>query len=202
MLWFGAAGEDKVCGARSRSVKCIALLGSKRPRQSAMDLGGIRRLYLPLRPKGRLSPGRKTQGQGYRPSAGLRPLIVSRVKCGGGPCRGHSVLPCKKIRYAFNAPLLRNCRMFDISLPETRSGCDRALLNSFRPGSPSRPPSTGDGRLRHPPHHTGHGPFRTRPPFSIKSYFKKFTNPVITKVLTRLINRLPTSGTIKNASGD
>lgn len=59
-----------------------------------------------------------------------------------------------------------------------------------------------DERFSHSPHHTGHGPFRTRPPFSIKSYFKKFTNPVITKVLTRLINRLPTSGTIKNASGD
>lgn len=59
-----------------------------------------------------------------------------------------------------------------------------------------------DERFSHSPHHTGHGPFRTRPPFSIKAYFKKFTNPVITKVLTRLINRLPTSGTIKNASGD
>ena len=29
---------------------------------------------------------------------------------------------------------------------------------------PPRPPSHGDGRLSHPPHHTGHGPFRTRPP--------------------------------------
>ena len=48
-----------------------------------MDFNGIRRLYLPLRPKARFSPGRKTQGQGYRPSAGLRPLNVSRVKCGG-----------------------------------------------------------------------------------------------------------------------
>ena len=27
---------------------------------------------------------------------GLRPLIVSRVKYGGGPCRGHSVLPCAR----------------------------------------------------------------------------------------------------------
>ncbi len=64
-------------------MKCIALLGSKRPRQSAMDLGGIRRLYLPLRPKGRLSPGRKTPPGGLAPSTGLRPLNVSRVKCGG-----------------------------------------------------------------------------------------------------------------------
>ena len=32
--------------------------------------------------------------------------------------------------------------------------------NSFRPDSPSRHPPTGDGTLSHPPHHTGHGPFR------------------------------------------
>ncbi len=36
--------------------------------------------------------------------------------------------------------------------------------NSFRPDSPARHPSTGDGRISQPPHHTGHGPFRTRPP--------------------------------------
>ena len=32
LLWYGAAGEDKVCGARSRSVKCITLLSSTGPR--------------------------------------------------------------------------------------------------------------------------------------------------------------------------
>ena len=36
--------------------------------------------------------------------------------------------------------------------------------NSFRPDSPSQQPPIGDGRLRQPPHHTGHGPFRTRLP--------------------------------------
>ncbi len=51
-----------------------------------MDFNGIRRLYLPLRPKARVSPGRKTPPGVSAPSAGLRPLIVSRVKCGGGPC--------------------------------------------------------------------------------------------------------------------
>ena len=45
---------------------------------------------------GRLSPGRKTLPGVLTPSAGLRPLNVSRVKCGGGPCRGHSVLPCAR----------------------------------------------------------------------------------------------------------
>ena len=45
---------------------------------------------------GRFSPGRKTPPGVSAPSAGLRPLSVSRVKCGGGPCRGHSVLPCRQ----------------------------------------------------------------------------------------------------------
>ena len=48
-----------------------------------MDFNGIRRLYLPLRPKVRFSPGRKTPLGVSAPSTGLRPLIVSRVKCGG-----------------------------------------------------------------------------------------------------------------------
>ncbi len=75
-------GEDIVCGARFHSVECITLLSSTEPRKSAMDSKGIRRLYLLLRPKGRLSPGRKTPPGVSAPSAGLRPLIVSRVKCG------------------------------------------------------------------------------------------------------------------------
>ena len=143
---FGAAGEDKVCGARSRSVKCIALLGSKRPRQSAMDLGGIRRLYLPLCPKGRLSPGRKTQGQGYRPSAGLRPLIVSRVKCGGGPCRGHLVIP-----YTRNAICLQ-CTFFKIAedlIPACRKHVVAATGPSpFKVGGNQRPEGTMSGAAK------------------------------------------------------
>ncbi len=102
---MGGCGEDKVCGARSRSVKCIALLGSKRPRQSAMDLGGIRRLYLPLRPKARFSPGRKTLPGVSAPSAGLRPLIVSRVKCGADLVVATKSFRVREIRYAFKAPL-------------------------------------------------------------------------------------------------
>ena len=90
-----------------------------------MDLGGIRRLYLPLRPKARFSPGRKTQGQGFRPSAGLPPLIVSRVKYGGGPCRSHVVLPCTGNTISLQYAFLKNRARFDIGLPETRSGRDR-----------------------------------------------------------------------------
>ena len=43
--------------------------------------------------------------------------------------------------------------------------CNGPRSNSFRPDAPPpRPTSHGDGRLSQPPHHTGHGPFRTRPP--------------------------------------
>ena len=87
-----------------------------------MDLGGIRRLYLPLRPKARFSPGRKTQPSVSAPSAGLRPLIVSRVKCGADLVAATKSFREREIRYAFKAPLLRNCGRFDIGLPETRSG--------------------------------------------------------------------------------
>ena len=41
-----------------------------------MDFNGIRRLYLPLRPKARFSPGRKTPPGVPAPSTGLRPLWI------------------------------------------------------------------------------------------------------------------------------
>ena len=100
---MGLRAKIKVCGAHSRSVKCIALLSSRGPRKSAMDSGGIRRLNLPLRPT-TISPGTKdSYTHPTTPSAGLRPLNVSRVKCGGGPCRGHSTHP-----YVFDI-----CRLWD-----------------------------------------------------------------------------------------
>ena len=48
-----------------------------------MDFNGIRRLYLPLHPKARFFTGTKDSAGGIAPSAGLRPLNVSHVKCGG-----------------------------------------------------------------------------------------------------------------------
>ena len=124
---MGLRAKIKVCGAHSRSVKCIALLSSRGPRKSAMDSGGIRRLNLPLRPKARFSPGRKTPPGVSAPSAGLRPLNVSRVKCGANLVAATKRFREREIRYAFNAPLLRNCGRFDIGRPETRSGLDRVL---------------------------------------------------------------------------
>ena len=70
---------------------------------------------------------------------------------------------------------VRRClaRFFtSLALLRTPKSANGPRSNSFRPDSPSRPPSTGDGRLSHPPHHTGHGPFRTRPPTSVKSPIK------------------------------
>ena len=199
-----------------------------------MDFNGIRRLYLPLRPKARFSPGRKTPPGVSAPSTGLRPLIVSRVKCGGGPCRGHSVLPCTGNTICLHCAFIKGAR-FGICLrkhvvaatgpspfkvgdnqrPErTMSGVRKPSPESSVPGEnltggsrrnqlrrghgsppvlsevfsslafrcalqrvqtvpaaihsgripPPQPTSHGDGRLSHPPHHTGHGPFRTRPP--------------------------------------
>ena len=75
-----------------------------------MDFNGIRRLYLPLRPKARFSPGRKTPPGVSALSAGLRPLIVSRVKCGGGPCRGHSVLPCTGNTICLHCAFIKGAR--------------------------------------------------------------------------------------------
>ena len=92
-----------------------------------MDFNGIRSLYLPLRPKAGVSPGRKTPPSISAPSAGLRPLMVSRVKCGADLVAATKSFREREIRYAFKAPLLRNCGRFDIGLPETRSGDDKAL---------------------------------------------------------------------------
>ena len=51
-----------------------------------------------------------------------------------------------------------------LALMRTPKSANGPRSNSFRPDSPSTTNSHGDGTLSHPPHHTGHGPFRTRPP--------------------------------------
>ena len=49
----------------------------------------------------------------------------------------------REIRYAFNAPFIKNCGGFDIGLSETRSGRDRAL--SFKVGDNQRPERSMSG---------------------------------------------------------
>ena len=135
-------GEDIVCGARFHSVECIALLSSTGPRKSAMDSKGVRRLYLLLRPKGRFSPGRKTPPGVSAPSTGLRPLSVSRVKCGGGPCRGHSVLPCTGNTICLHCAFIKGAR-FGICL---RKHVVAATGPSpFKAGDNQRPERTMSG---------------------------------------------------------
>ena len=153
MSWGG--GEDIVCGARFHSVECITLLSSTEPRKSAMDSKGIRRLYLLLRPKGRLSPGRKTPPGVSAPSTGLRPLNVSRVKCGADLVEATQRFHVREIRYAFNVrfkriaeDLISACRKHVVAAtgpspfkvgdnprPErTMSGVRKPLLESSVPG--------------------------------------------------------------------
>ena len=87
--------------------------------------------------------------RGYRPSAGLRPLIVSRVKCGGGPCRGHSVLPCAGNTICLQGALMKELRKFDIGLPETRSGATGPSPSKV--GDNQRPERTMSGVRKPPP---------------------------------------------------
>ena len=68
-----------------------------------MDFNGIRRLYLPLRPKVKYSPGRKTPPSVSAPSTGLRPLNVSRVKCGADLVAATQCYRLRELRYALNA---------------------------------------------------------------------------------------------------
>ena len=59
---------------------------------------------------GRFSPGRKTPPGVPAPSTGLRPLNVSRVKCGDGPCRGHAVLPCTGNTICLHCAFIKGAR--------------------------------------------------------------------------------------------
>ena len=119
-----------------------------------MDFKGIRRLYLPLRPKVRFSPGRKTQPEVSpvrRPAA----LNVSRVKCGADLVEATQRFHVREIRYAFNVrfkriaeDLISACRKHvvtatgsspfkvgDNQRPErTMSGVRKPLLESSVPG--------------------------------------------------------------------
>ena len=92
---------------------------------------------------GRFSPERKTPPGVSAPSAGLRPLIVSRVKCGGGPCRGHLVIPCTR-----NAICLQ-CTFFKIA-EDLISACRKHVVaatgpSSFKVGGNQRPERTMSG---------------------------------------------------------
>ena len=115
---------------------------------------------------GRFSPGRKTPPSVSAPSTGLRPLNVSRIKCGCVPCRGHSVLPCMGNTICLHCAFMKGARfdiclrkhvVADTKLMRTPKSANGPRSNSFRPDSPLHgQPTHGAGRLRQtpPPHRT------------------------------------------------
>ncbi len=83
------------------------------------------------------------------PSAGLRPLIVSRVKCGGRTLSQ----PLSEVPY-------------ELSTDAHSKKCKRSPKQIHPAGFPPHDnfqPGTKDSAG---PRHTGHGPFRARPPAS------------------------------------
>ncbi len=72
-----------------------------------------------------------------------------------------------------------------LALLRTPKSANGPRSNSFRPDSPTQPTSHGDGRLSQPPHHTGHGPFRTRPQTSVKSPFRSKNNRTAQTIIYR-----------------
>ena len=87
------------------------------------------------------------------------------------------------------SPSVLNEVFFEFSTAMPFEECKQLPVRIHSDRFPSRQPSTGDGRLSHPPHHTGHGGFRTRPPTSVKSpfscatplFFRDFTKRVLAK---------------------
>ena len=114
-----------------------------------MDFNGIRRLYLPLRPKARFSPGRKTPPGVSAPSAGLRPLSVSRVKCGGRTLSR----PLSATMYGkYDMP----SGLFKILRKILISACRKHVVAATRPspfkvGDNQRPERTMSGVRKPPP---------------------------------------------------
>ena len=120
---------------------------------------------------GRFSPERKTPPGVSAPSAGLRPLIVSRVKCGGGPCRGHLVIP-----YTRNAICLQ-CTFFKIAedlIPACRKHVVAATgPSSFKVGGNQRPERTMSGAAKT----SAYFPLHAQPPTGTKESASPLTTP-------------------------
>ena len=90
---------------------------------------------------------------------GLRPLSVSRVKCGGGPCRGHSVLPCTGNTICLHCAFIKGAR-FGICL---RKHVVAATGSSpFKVGDNQRPERTMSGVRKLPPESSVPGENLTR----------------------------------------
>ena len=125
MIW----GCARRYSPRSTLPLCEMHLAAKLDRTSLIS-DGFRRHPQTLSsppPQGQVFAGTKDSRPRVSPLRWPPPLIVSRVKYGGGPCRSHVVLPCTGNTISLQYAFLKNRARFDIGLPETRSGRDRAL---------------------------------------------------------------------------
>ena len=96
----------------------FALFGVRISAKLVRDLAKHRRT--PMSPPQLIpptSPGQVFAGDGrlrrrfsHTGPGPLRTRIVSRVKCGGGPCRGHSVLPCTGNTICLHCAFIKGAR--------------------------------------------------------------------------------------------
>ncbi|SUY60323.1 Uncharacterised protein [[Clostridium] symbiosum] len=74
----------------------------------------------------------------------------------------------------------------ELSIPmRTPKSANVPRSNSFRPDSPSTTNFPRGRKTQPSPHHTGHGPFRTRPPTSVKSPFRARNNRTAQTIIYR-----------------
>ncbi len=74
----------------------------------------------------------------------------------------------------------------ELSIPmRTPKSANVPRSNSFRPDSPSTTNFPREWKTQSSPHHTGHGPFRTRPPTSVKSPFRSRNNRTAQTIIYR-----------------
>ena len=72
-----------------------------------------------------------------------------------------------------------------LALLRTPKSANVPRSNSFRPDSPSTTNFPRGRKTQPSPHHTGHGPFRTRPPTSVKSPFRSRNNRTAQTIIYR-----------------
>ena len=72
-----------------------------------------------------------------------------------------------------------------LALPRTPKSANVPRSNSFRPDSPSTTNFPRGRKTQPSPHHTGHGPFRTCPPTSVKSPFRARNNRTAQTIIYR-----------------
>ena len=123
-------------------------------------------------------PGEDCRGLGLR--QGPPHLRLETISGRNGPCPvprkppPESSVPGEKLtrgsrrnqlRRGHGSPPVLSEVPYELRTDAHSKECKRSPQQFIPAGfPPPRQPIHGDGRLSQPPHHTGHGPFRTRPP--------------------------------------